>query len=543
MAMEQKEQLAFKRIEAHRIKANKRLLELSRDVTSFWNHMVWIYRMYSDYERRLYLQENDNEKFLEDLQYRRERMKKATKRHSLGDTVKMIRYLKQYELHIHKKTGKEYKAWDSGSMTFWSVYGSLPESDWVKERIGTSTAQTIAKQFYDSVKSFKKLRTKFFKQKGSLTGFPKPPSFRRKEEYSPIYTTTSVIGLDKKTNRIKFLSKGRFGDFSIALSRIDITDGNKANIRVIRLLPDNRVRPNYFKVELVFNLPVLDTLPELDSDRYLSIDLGIKNFVTAFVATTEVDKQYPEPFIISGKEILSKLQWTAKRQAQLQAKLSLSQHNLPEKRKKRTSKALQQLTTRRNGYVLDKIHKISKFIIDYCLENKIKTIVIGKNKDWKRNSDIGKKSNQQFVQMPHERFIEKLKYKAEEVGIVVLEQEESYTSKCDALALESVEKHETYSGKRIATKFFVSKKGTKDRKLINADLNGAINILRKNIGGEGLCIDPNMVNLNIKVIDYEKSSRVAGLEPESVEAEQESNLKCGPSLHSKVSSEVSMPEV
>ena len=200
--------------------------------------------------------------------------------------------------------------------------------------------------------------------------------------------------------------------------------------------------------------------------------------------------------------------------------------------------------TKRNGYVLDKIHKMTRFTVDYCVEKGIKTIVVGKNKDWKRNVDIGKKNNQQFVQMPHERFIEKLKYKAEEVGIVVLEQEESYTSKCDALALESVKKHETYSGRRVATKVFVSKKDTKDRKLINADLNGAINILRKNIGGEGLCIDPDMVNLNIKVIDYEKSSRVAGLiEPESVEAEQESDLKCGPSLHSEVSSEVSMPEV
>ena len=103
---------------------------------------------------------------------------------------------------------------------------------------------------------------------------------------------------------------------------------------------------------------------------------------------------------------------------------------------------------------------------------------MGHHKGWKDSINIGRRNNQTFVQMSFDRFIEYLKYKCEMVGINLIIHEESHTSKCDALALEDVKQHETYLGKRVKRGLFQSS----IRKLINADVNGSLNILRKVVG-------------------------------------------------------------
>jgi IS605 OrfB family transposase len=102
-------------------------------------------------------------------------------------------------------------------------------------------------------------------------------------------------------------------------------------------------------------------------------------------------------------------------------------------------------------------------------------LIIGKNDGWKQNINIGKRNNQNFVQIPHARFIEILTYKAEEQGIVVILTEETYTSKCSLLDNEPLEKREQYLGKRVKRGLFQSSEG----RFINADINGAGNMIRK----------------------------------------------------------------
>jgi putative transposase len=109
------------------------------------------------------------------------------------------------------------------------------------------------------------------------------------------------------------------------------------------------------------------------------------------------------------------------------------------------------------------------------IENNIDIIVIGKNDLWKKKSNIGKRNNQNFTSIPHTKLIEMIQYKAQEVGIEVILQEEAHTSKCSFLDNESLEHHEKYMGKRIKRGLFRSVKGI----LINADVNGALNIMRK----------------------------------------------------------------
>lgn len=121
------------------------------------------------------------------------------------------------------------------------------------------------------------------------------------------------------------------------------------------------------------------------------------------------------------------------------------------------------------------MHKSSDFIIKHCVEHKIANIVIGKNKEWKQEINLGKKTNQNFVSIPYNSFIEKMAYKCENYGVKLHLTEESHTSKCDHLANEPLGHRENYLGKRIKRGLFKSSTG----KFINADLNGAIGIARK----------------------------------------------------------------
>ena len=115
--------------------------------------------------------------------------------------------------------------------------------------------------------------------------------------------------------------------------------------------------------------------------------------------------------------------------------------------------------------------------MDRLVQHHVGTLVVGKNDGWKQASGLGKRTNQNFVFVPHARFIEMLRYKAELVDIQVVVSEESYTSKCSFLDLEAVGKHDVYVGKRVKRGLFRASDG----RCLNADVNGAFNILRKGV--------------------------------------------------------------
>jgi putative transposase len=175
-----------------------------------------------------------------------------------------------------------------------------------------------------------------------------------------------------------------------------------------------------------------------------------------------------QPVLVNGRILKSMNQFYNKEKARLQSYIG----------DKGTSKRIDHLTLRRNNKIHDYMHKSSRFIIDYCLKNQIGNIVIGYNSQWKDEVNLGKRTNQKFVSIPYLKLVKQIQYKAEEVGISVFLNEESYTSKCDALALEEIKKHDVYLGKRVKRGLFKSS----TKKLLNADVNGSLNILRKVIG-------------------------------------------------------------
>lgn len=158
-----------------------------------------------------------------------------------------------------------------------------------------------------------------------------------------------------------------------------------------------------------------------------------------------------------------------------------------------TSNRINRLTMKRNNKIDDYMHKASRLIVDLLLEYNIGTLVIGKNDGWKQEVNIGKVNNQNFTSIPHSKFIKMLEYKCRLVGIDVILQEESYTSKCSLVDLEPIEHRDEYVGRRISRGLFKSKDGI----IINADINGSGNIMRKAIpnclttnGIEGFVVSP-----------------------------------------------------
>lgn len=243
----------------------------------------------------------------------------------------------------------------------------------------------------------------------------------------------------------------------IKLSKTDIifkTKLPKQAIEFVRVVPCG----NHITLEVGYkaNYPALQT----KSGRVASIDIGVNNLATI---TSTVDK----PFILNGKPLKAINQYANKEIANEQNKLDTGI--------KTSTKRKDNLWLKRKNKISNYLHKASRTIVNYLVFNKIDTLVIGKNKEWKQNIDIGKRNNQNFVQIPFSDFINMLEYKCCLVGIEVVLQEESYTSKCSFLDDEEICKHENYLGKRIKRGLFCASNG----KTINADVNGSANILKK----------------------------------------------------------------
>jgi putative transposase len=223
-------------------------------------------------------------------------------------------------------------------------------------------------------------------------------------------------------------------------------------------------KAGYYVCEVIYEVP--DTESKINNGKYLAIDTGVNNLATCVSTETK-------PFIINGRPLKSINQYYNKRMAELKGKLKKCQN-------RESSRATRRLTLKRNNKIKDYLHKTSKMIIQKCRDHDINTIVVGHNDGWKQNVNIGKRNNQNFVQIPFDTFIRQVRYKSGRQGTGFVCINESYTSKCSSPDLESIGRHDVYKGKRIKRGLFRSGEGV----LINADVNGAFNILRKVAGDE-----------------------------------------------------------
>ena len=299
------------------------------------------------------------------------------------------------------------------------------------------------KAYCKSIKDWKKHPEKY-------RGMPQMPHYRKRGGMFNLHYTNQSCSI--KDGRIK-LAKDLF---------VDIPQWEKYSSRIakfnqVRMIPND----HNIKVEIVYEYDAQHA--DVDKNKCAAIDLGLDNLATMVTDEGCV--------IFSGKYLKSYNQYFNKTLSHLQS--------IKDKQGiKRSTRRIIRMYDKRDRYFEDAFQKVSRQIVDILVEKKIGKLIVGYNAGWKQESDMGKRNNQKFVQMPFARLASYLRYKCEMVGIDFVEHEESYTSKCDALALEPIGKHERYLGRRTKRGLFRSSVG----KLINADQNGALNIMRKVVG-------------------------------------------------------------
>jgi len=233
------------------------------------------------------------------------------------------------------------------------------------------------------------------------------------------------------------------------------------NVEFARIVPHK----NYITVEIGYELP--DT-QRIQNNNYASIDLGVNNLAA-------ITSNVFSPFIINGRPLKSINQFYNKEIS----RLSSVNKNV-------WTKHMYNITRKRNNKIKDYMHKSSKIIVNHLVSNNIGTLVIGKNKYWKQDTKMYREDKQTFIQIPFELFISMLIYKCKLVGISVVQQEESYTSKASFINQDFIatygETDDLHHPTGIRTKrgYYKNNNVTiSSIKFINADVNGSYNILRK----------------------------------------------------------------
>lgn len=315
------------------------------------------------------------------------------------------------------------------------------------------------KSFFQSIKDYNKNRSKYL-------GRPKLPKYKSKNGRNILILTNQNCKINKCIIKFPKVFKGFYLKTKVN------------NLQQVRIIPKDKC----IVIEVVYKINDVNLL--LDNNRYIGIDLGLDNFATITNNCGLI------PLVINGKGLKSINQYYNKQ---------MSHYKSIAKRvnKINYSNRMRKLTFKRNNKVEDYIHKASRFVVDYCKNNEINTIVIGNNKNWKQNSKMSKKVNQNFISIPYYSFIQKIQYKAEEFGIKVIITEESYTSGTSFLDNELPIKMNYNKSRRKYRGLFMSNNGTK----INADVNGSYQIIKKVFpkafadGIEGVGLHPFKVDL------------------------------------------------
>ena len=327
------------------------------------------------------------------------------------------------------------------------------------KKLNSNMAQQILKEVDGSFKSFFGL-LKLAKNGQYDNKKIKLPKYLAKDGF-----TTLVIGFVRLKDDmliIPYSNSFRKTHKEIAIKLPPVLKGKK--IKEIRIIPKQHSR--YFEIQYTYEIEEVQR--KLNRENGLGIDLGIDNLCTCVTNNGA-------SFLIDGRKLKSINRYYNKINAKLQS--------IKDKQKiERTTLRQKRIARKRNNRIEDYLSKVARIIINYCLNNDIGKIVLGYNEDFQRNSNIGSINNQNFVNIPYGKLRDKLIYLCKLYGIEFKLQEESYTSKAsffdgDEIPIYDKENPQEYifSGKRIKRGLYQTSVG----KLINADCNGALNILRK----------------------------------------------------------------
>jgi IS605 OrfB family transposase len=326
--------------------------------------------------------------------------------------------------------------------------------------LNSNMAQQILKEVDGSFKSFFSL-LKLAKQGKYAFRDCRLPHYLPKDGY-----TTLVIGFVRlKGNKLilPFSNSFKKTHKAVEITIPPILLDKK--VKEIRIIPKAKAR--FFEIQYIYEAECVQR--NLNTNNALALDLGINNLVTAVSSNGK-------SFIIDGKKLKSINQWFNKENARLQS-IKDKQHY-----GEKSTNRQKAIARNRNNKVNDYMNKAARKVINYCIANDMGTLVVGYNETFQRGGHIGKRNNQNFVNIPYGQLRSKLEYLCKMNGIIFVKQEESYTSKSsfwdrDDIPVYNADNPREYqfSGKRIHRGQYKTASG----KIINADVNGALNIMRK----------------------------------------------------------------
>lgn len=326
--------------------------------------------------------------------------------------------------------------------------------------LNSNMAQQILKEVDGSFKSFFGLM-KLAKQGKYAFKDCKLPRYLPKDEY-----TTLVIGFVRLNGNklvLPFSNSCKRTHKPVEITIPPVLLDKK--VKEIRIIPKANAR--FFEIQYIYEAECVQR--NLNKNNALALDLGINNFVTAVSSNGK-------SFIVDGRRLKSINQWFNKENARLQS-IKDKQHL-----GKKITNRQKTIARNRNNKVNDYLNKAARKVVDYCITNDIGTLVVGYNETFQRGSNIGKQNNQNFVNIPYGLLRSKLEYLCELNDIIFVKQEESYTSKAsfwdkDDLPVYNADNPTKYpfSGKRVHRGLYKTANG----KVFNADINGALNIMRK----------------------------------------------------------------
>ena len=404
---------------------------------------------------------------------------------TLDDLTFKAKNLYNHGLYLYRQSYFEHQKNPDVPVLIWNKIDNLLRTQGHKDvrALPSKVANAVLKNLGENISSFWKLVR--IKNKGGLAQNPKLPGYLHKTDGRyPLSFNYQTFGAKRGSNNELFLCpKG-----------INLPIPTKvANPKQVRIVPSH----NNFIIEVIYDAQ--ERAPKSTS-KYAGIDLGVDNFATITFSTQN------NPLIIKGLELKSINQGYNRL-------IAKAQELLPDSLK--TSKSIHRLWSRRSWILKTKIHQMTAFLATLFDEMEIEKVFIGKNTGWKQNLPFGKKVKQHFAYLPYETFIEQLRYKCQLRGITVVIQEESYTSKASFLDGDDIPvygevENPRFSGLRIKRGLYRSGSG----QLINADVNGSYNILRKGLANNHQPLqmsDPLIHPLVVKGIGKEPNDKLVQL--------------------------------
>ena len=337
------------------------------------------------------------------------------------------------------------------------IYKKYRKENWHSKYLHSHTLQEVILNQLSDRKSYLAIKEKYEKGDKTIKGKPRQPRFKQADKMQITFTKYAIRvegNILKLSISKEMQEKFKVKSLNFLIPRKLKKLVNFSNIKMIKIRKENKEK---YKMEMIYEKE--EKAPH--GMNVMAIDLGLDNLATC----TNMNNN--ETLIVAGENLKSKIGYINKEIARLQ-EIQMKKEG---SKKYKNTKRIKKLYEKRKNYSKTYMHKASKMIVDYAKENECDRIIIGDIKNIKQNM----KNNKRFVQMPIQSLVQKITYKAQLEGIEVILIKENYTSGVSSLDKEEINKENYNKERRIERGLFKTNRG----KIINADINGSLNILRK----------------------------------------------------------------